>query len=112
MKFKPTVTIYAHPSDKEQIKTNLEQSLKETKIPYELSEENITLTEYKVTFNITTLAVIKHLFKLVGAPEEEIKYLCKVASVIERTAKDVLNSLVQNVVNRVAQLNNNNKRNK
>lgn len=106
MKFKPTVTIYAHPNDKEQIKQGLEESLKEVKIPYTIEEEDITLTEYKVSFEISTLAVIKHIFKLVDAPEEEIKYLCKVGSVIERTAKDVLNSLVQNVVNRVAQLNN------
>ena len=49
MKFKPTVTIYAHPSDKEQIKTNLEQSLKETKIPYELSEEDIRYLVSKIS---------------------------------------------------------------
>lgn len=106
MKFKPTVTIYAHPKDKSQIKQGLEESLKGIKIPYVIEEEDVTLTEYKVSFEISTLAVIKYIFKLVGAPEEEIKYLCKVSSVIERTAKDVLNSLVQNVVNRVAQLNN------
>ena len=37
--------------------------------------------------------MIKHLFTLVGAPENEIKYLSKVASVIKATAEDLLRNL-------------------
>lgn len=41
--------------------------------------------------------MIKHLFKIVRAPEEEIKYLAKVKSVVEATARDILTQVLQSI---------------
>ena len=41
--------------------------------------------------------MIKHMFNLVAAPENEIKYLCKVKSVVMATARDILNNVLQSI---------------
>ena len=75
----------------------LDERLKELGIDYEVSEKEVTFTELTVTLKLSKLKMIKHMFTLVKAPEEEIKYLVKVKSVVEATAKDILNSVLQSI---------------
>lgn len=71
----------------------INKRLADLKLDYETSERNVTFTEIKVTLKLSKLKMIKHLFNLVGAPENEIKYLSKVASVVKATAEDLLRNL-------------------
>lgn len=75
----------------------LDERLKELGIDYEVSEKEVKFTELTVTLKLSKLKMIKHMFTLVKAPEEEIKYLVKVKSVVEATAKDILNSVLQSI---------------
>lgn len=75
----------------------LEERLKELGLDYETSEREVTFTEIKVTLKLSKLKMLKHLFTLVKAPEEEIKYLIKIKSVVAITAKDILNQVLQSI---------------
>lgn len=75
----------------------IKQRLDELELKYEVKEVERTFTELQVTVKLSTLKAIKHLFTLVKAPEEEIKYLAKVKSVVEATAKDILMSVFKRV---------------
>lgn len=71
----------------------INKRLTDLKLDYETSERDVTFTEIRVTLKLSKLKMIKHLFTLVGAPENEIKYLSKVASVVKATAEDLLRNL-------------------
>ena len=71
--------------------------LKELELDYETSEKEVTFTEVTVTLKLSKLKMIKHLFTIVHAPENEIKYLTKVKSVVEATAKDILTQVIQSI---------------
>lgn len=71
----------------------INKRLTELGFEYETSEREVKFTEIKVTLKLSKLKMIKHLFALVGAPENEIKYLSKVASVVKATAEDLLRNL-------------------
>ena len=75
----------------------IKQRLDELELKYEVKEVERTFTELQVTVKLSTLKAIKHLFTLVKAPKEEIKYLAKVKSVVEATAKDILMSVFKRV---------------
>lgn len=75
----------------------INKRLTDLKLDYETSERDVTFTEIKVTLKLSKLKMIKHLFTLVGAPENEIKYLCKVKSVVMATARDILNNVLQSI---------------
>ena len=75
----------------------INKRLTDLKLDYETSERDVTFTEIKVTLKLSKLKMIKHLFTLVGAPETEIKYLCKVKSVVMATARDILNNVLQSI---------------
>lgn len=93
----PTVKLIVSPETVDKQKEVLKQRLDELKLDYEITDADITYKEITVKLNISKLRMIKHLFKLVGAPDEEIKYLCKVKSVIFATANDILNNIVKSV---------------
>lgn len=82
---------------KEKAYEKLQERLNELGLEYETSEREVTFTEIKVTLKLSKLRMIKHLFTLVGAPEQEIKYLSKVASVVKATAEDLLRNLFQSI---------------
>ena len=82
---------------KEKALNTIKQRLDELELKYEVKEVERTFTELQVTVKLSTLKAIKHLFTLVKAPEEEIKYLAKVKSVVEATAKDILMSVFKRV---------------
>lgn len=82
---------------KEKAYEKLQERLNELGFEYETSEREVTFTEIKVTLKLSKLRMIKHLFTLVGAPEQEIKYLSKVASVVKATAEDLLRNLFQSI---------------
>jgi hypothetical protein len=75
----------------------LDERMKELDLKYTVEERPITLTELTVTLDISKLKVIKHIFTLVKAPEEEIKYLTKVKSIVVATAKDILTQVLQSI---------------
>lgn len=75
----------------------LDERMKELDLKYEVTEKPITLTELTVTLDLSKLKIIKHLFTLVKAPEEEIKYLAKVKSVVIATARDILTQVLQSI---------------
>lgn len=82
---------------KEKALSTIKQRLDELELKYEVEEVERKFTELRVTVKLSTLKAIKHLFTLVKAPEEEIKYLAKVKSVVEATAKDILMSVFKRV---------------
>lgn len=82
---------------KEQALRKLDERMKELDLKYTVEERPITLTELTVTLDISKLKVIKHIFTLVKAPEEEIKYLTKVKSIVVATAKDILTQVLQSI---------------
>ena len=75
----------------------LDERMKELDLKYEVSEKPITLTELTITLDLSKLKMIKHLFTLVKAPEEEIKYLIKVKSIVLATARDILSQILQSI---------------
>lgn len=75
----------------------IDERLKELGLEYEVTEKEVTFTELTVTLKLSKLKMIKHLFTLVKAPENEIKYLAKVKSVVIATAKDILTQVLQNI---------------
>ena len=75
----------------------LDERMKELDLKYTVEERPITFTELTVTLDLSKLKMIKHLFTLVKAPEEEIKYLTKVKSIIVATAKDILTQVLQSI---------------
>lgn len=75
----------------------LDERMKELNLKYSVSEKEVTFTELTVTLDISKLKMIKHLFTLVKAPEEEIKYLSKVKSIVLATARDILSQVLQSV---------------
>lgn len=75
----------------------LNERMKELELKYEVTEKPIELTELTITLDISKLKIIKHLFKIVHAPEEEIKYLSKVKSIVIATAKDILQQVLNSM---------------
>lgn len=75
----------------------IDERLKELGLEYEVTEKEVTFTELTVTLKLSKLKMIKHLFTLVKAPDNEIKYLAKVKSVVLATAKDILTQVLQNI---------------
>ena len=75
----------------------LDERMKELDLKYSVSEKEVTFTELTVTLDISKLKMIKHLFTLVKAPEEEIKYLSKVKSIVVATARDTLGQVLQSI---------------
>lgn len=75
----------------------LDERMKELNLKYSVSEKEVTFTELTVTLDISKLKMIKHLFTLVKAPEEEIKYLSKVKSIVVATARDILGQVLQSI---------------
>lgn len=75
----------------------LDERMKELDLKYEVTEKPIELIELTVTLDLSKLKMIKHLFTLVKAPEEEIKYLAKVKSVVLATARDILTQILQSI---------------
>ena len=75
----------------------LDERMKELDLKYEVTEKEVTFTELTVTLDLSKLKLIKHLFTIVKAPEEEIKYLTKVKSIVVATAKDILTQVFQSI---------------
>lgn len=75
----------------------LDERMKELDLKYSVSEKEVTFTELTVTLDISKLKMIKHLFTLVKVPEDEIKYLSKVKSIIVATARDILGQVLQSI---------------
>lgn len=75
----------------------LDERMKELDLKYSVSEKEVTFTELTITLDISKLKMIKHLFTLVKAPEEEIKYLSKVNSIVVATARDILGQVLQSI---------------
>lgn len=73
----------------------IEKRLNGLGLEYSTEEKEVTFTEIKVTLKLSELKMIKRLFTIVRAPKEEIKYLSKIKSVVEATAKDILYQLFQ-----------------
>lgn len=82
---------------KDKALSKIDERLKELGIDYEVKEESIQLTKIIVTLKLSKLSMIKHMFKLVAAPEDEIKYLCKIKSIVEATARDILNNVLRSI---------------
>ena len=82
---------------KEEALKKLDERMKELDLKYSIEERPITLTEITVTLDLSKLKLIRHLFTIVKAPEEEIKYLTKVKSVVLATARDILNQVLQSI---------------
>lgn len=78
------------------IKTITER-MKELGLDFNITEREVRFTEITVTLELSKLKVIKHLFTLVKAPKDEIKYLAKVQSIVKATAKDILTQVIQSV---------------
>ena len=82
---------------KDKALSKIDERLKELGIDYEVKEESIQLTKIIVTLKLSKLSMIKHMFKLVSAPDDEIKYLCKIKSIVEATARDILNNVLRSI---------------
>lgn len=82
---------------KDEAYKRIKERLDELELNYETEERKVEFTEIKVTLKLSTLKAVKHLFKLVAAPEEEIKYLSKVKSVVVATARDILMNVLQSI---------------
>ena len=75
----------------------LDERMKELDLKYEVTEKEVTFTELTVTLDLSKLKLIKHLFTIVKAPEEEIKYLTKVKSIVVATANDILSQVFKSI---------------
>lgn len=82
---------------KEKALETITERMKELELEFDITEREVTFTELTVTLKLSKLKMIKHLFELVKAPENEIKYLTKVKSVVEATAKDILTQVLQSI---------------
>lgn len=82
---------------KEEALKKLDERMKELDLKYTVEEKPVEFIELTVTLDISKLKMIKHIFTLVKAPEEEIKYLSKVKSIIVATAKDILSQVLQSI---------------
>lgn len=92
-----TGTIVTTKEKQAAVEAEIEKRLKELDLDFETETTSMELREIKVTLKLNGLKAIKHLFNIVKAPEEEIKYLTKVNSVVIATAKDILNSVLQSI---------------
>lgn len=82
---------------KEEALKKIDERMKALKLDYEVTEKEATFTQLTVTLKLSKLSMIRHMFNLVAAPENEIKYLCKVKSVVMATARDILNNVLQSI---------------
>lgn len=82
---------------KEKALETIAERMKELELDYKVTERKVEFTELTVELDISRLKVIKHIFNLVKAPEDEIKYLSKVKSIVIATAKDILTQVLQSV---------------
>ena len=83
-------------TSKEAFVTELKSILYELELSYKLKTKNVKFTEVTVALD-TKKDVIKHLFNLVKAPQEEIEYLCKAKSIVEATARDIISTVVNQI---------------
>jgi hypothetical protein len=82
---------------KDEALQKIDERMKALKLDYEVTEKEVTFTQLTITLKLSKLSMIKHMFNLVTAPENEIKYLCKVKSVVMATARDILNNVLQSI---------------
>lgn len=82
---------------KEEALKKLDERMKELDLKYTVEEKPVEFIELTVTLDISKLKMIKHIFTLVKAPEEEIKYLSKVKSIVVATARDILGQVLQSI---------------
>lgn len=82
---------------KDEALQKIDERMKALKLDYEVTEKEVTFTQLTVTLQLSKLNMIKHMFNLVAAPKNEIKYLCKVKSVVMATARDILNNVLQSI---------------
>lgn len=82
---------------KDEALQKIDERMKALKLDYEVTEKEVTFTQLTITLKLSKLSMIKHMFNLVAAPESEIKYLCKVKSVVMATARDILNNVLQSI---------------
>lgn len=82
---------------KEKALETIAERMKELELDYKVTERKVEFTELTIELDVSRLKVIKHIFNLVKAPENEIKYLSKVKSIVIATAKDILTQVLQSV---------------
>lgn len=82
---------------KEKALEAIAERMKELELDYKVTERKVEFTELTVELDVSRLKVIKHIFNLVKAPEDEIKYLSKVKSIVIATARDILTQVLQSV---------------
>lgn len=82
---------------KDEALQKIDERMKALKLDYEVTEKEVTFTQLTVTLKLSKLSMIKHMFNLASAPENEIKYLCKVKSVVIATAREILNNVLQSI---------------
>lgn len=82
---------------KEKALETIAERMKELELDYKVTERKVEFTELTVELDVSKIKVIKHIFNLVKAPEDEIKYLSKVKSIVIATAKDILTQVLQSV---------------
>ena len=82
---------------KEKALETIAERMKELELDYKVTERKVEFTELTVELDVSRLKVIKHIFNLVKAPEDEIKYLSKVKSIVAATARDILTQVLQSV---------------
>lgn len=82
---------------KEKALETIAERMKELGLDYKVTERKVEFTELTVELDVSRLKVIKHIFNLVKAPEDEIKYLSKVKSIVIATARDILTQVLQSV---------------
>lgn len=82
---------------KEKALETIAERMKELELDYKVTERKVEFTELTVELDVSKLKVIKHIFNLVKAPEDEIKYLSKVKSIVIATARDILTQVLQSV---------------
>lgn len=82
---------------KEKALETIAERMKELELEYKVTERKVEFTELTVELDISKLKVVKHIFNLVKAPEDEIKYLSKVKSIVIATARDILTQVLQSV---------------
>lgn len=95
-----TQNLIVETSLKDETKNKLELLLKELELDFEITEEPIQFTKLNITLKLNTLKAIKHLFSLVHAPEEEIKHLAKLPSIIKTTGLDLITTAINNIKKR------------
>lgn len=88
--------IVANDKKAEAIKV-ISERLKELGLDYEITEKSVQFTVLTATLKLSKLKMLKHLFTLVKAPENEIQYLVKAKSIVEATARDILTQVLQSI---------------